>query len=83
MVTKKNKYDNKEQCVECGGENHLGKIVTDGGYVSECECTCIKCGLQVYWSYGFFNIEPPESEMHLHTHLPNIPEIPKVKKQPN
>jgi len=83
MDTQKSKYDNKDKCCQCGGENDLSNFTTDGGHVSECDCKCTKCGFEVYWSYGFFNIEPPESEMHLHAYKLEIPEIPKINKPKN
>ncbi len=58
------KYQNKYSCNKCGeGQNEITEVkAIDGGYVSECETKCGKCGFVDYWAHGSFEssstIEP-------------------------
>ena len=47
-------YDNKHHCNNCTGENEIVVVSMDGGYISECDTKCIKCGYANYWAYGYF-----------------------------
>lgn len=55
-IMSKSKYQNKYSCNKCGeGQNQITKATaTDGGYVSECETKCGKCGFIDYWAQGLF-----------------------------
>ena len=47
-------YDDKHYCQVCGNRNYIKVIDMIGSDVSECETTCIKCGHNDFWAFGFF-----------------------------
>jgi len=55
-------YHNLNNCYKCGGANYVQIIATDGSHIAECETVCSKCNFESFWAYGYFNIEPSESE---------------------
>lgn len=48
------KYHDKYSCNICQGENEILDFYLDGGYISECETKCTRCGHKDYWVTGFF-----------------------------
>lgn len=55
------KYDNKEKCNACDGENALSVKSFDGGHISECKTRCLSCKREDYWAYGFYEAGPATS----------------------